>query len=61
MYVQLVVGFEWDIDKAKSNARKHGVTIEESKTVFEDPMRSPSQMTRPTPSNNDSSGWEWAY
>lgn len=27
---------EWDEDKARSNARKHGVTFEEAVTVFRD-------------------------
>jgi uncharacterized DUF497 family protein len=34
----VAVGFEWDADKARGNARKHdGVRFEESKGVFEDP------------------------
>lgn len=28
--------FEWDETKARSNARKHGVTFEEDRTVFFD-------------------------
>ena len=28
--------FEWDETKARSNARKHGVTFEEARTVFFD-------------------------
>lgn len=28
--------FEWDADKAFSNARKHGVSFDEAKTVFGD-------------------------
>ena len=28
--------FEWDADKAKANAAKHGVTFEEAVTVFLD-------------------------
>lgn len=28
--------FEWDIRKARSNTRKHGVTFEEAKSVFAD-------------------------
>jgi len=31
-------GFEWDDDKAETNHRKHGVTFEEAKTVFQDPL-----------------------
>ena len=30
--------FEWDADKARSNARKHGVTFEEASSVFADPL-----------------------
>jgi hypothetical protein len=30
--------FEWDGDKAASNARKHGVTFDEASTVFGDPL-----------------------
>jgi uncharacterized protein len=30
--------FEWDSDKAQSNLRKHGVSFEEAKTVFNDPL-----------------------
>ncbi len=30
--------FEWDLKKAQSNKRKHGVGFEESATVFLDPM-----------------------
>ena len=29
--------FEWDEDKAESNARKHGTTFEEASSVFADP------------------------
>ncbi|MFM2065726.1 MAG: hypothetical protein RLZZ584_635 [Pseudomonadota bacterium] len=28
--------FEWDEDKAASNAKKHGVTFEEARSVFHD-------------------------
>lgn len=28
--------FEWDIEKAKANLKKHGVDFEEAKTVFGD-------------------------
>lgn len=31
-------GFEWDEDKAEANRKKHGVTFEESVTVFQDPL-----------------------
>ena len=30
--------FEWDEKKAEENFRKHGVTFEEAKTVFNDPF-----------------------
>lgn len=30
--------FEWDEEKARSNHRKHGVSFEEAKTVFDDPL-----------------------
>jgi hypothetical protein len=30
--------FEWDLDKAAANARKHGVTFEEASTAFGDPL-----------------------
>jgi len=30
--------FEWNIDKAESNLRKHKVSFEEAATVFDDPF-----------------------
>lgn len=30
--------FEWDDDKADANARKHGVSFDEAKSVFRDPF-----------------------
>lgn len=30
--------FEWDSQKAISNIKKHGVSLEEAKTVFSDPI-----------------------
>ena len=30
--------FEWDHRKAETNERKHGVTFEEARTVFDDPL-----------------------
>lgn len=30
--------FEWNIGKAKHNLSKHGVSFEEAKTVFDDPL-----------------------
>jgi uncharacterized DUF497 family protein len=32
------VEFEWDPDKAAENSRKHQVTFEEARTVFQDAM-----------------------
>jgi len=30
--------FEWDPDKARANAAKHGVTFDEAASVFRDPV-----------------------
>jgi uncharacterized DUF497 family protein len=30
--------FEWNLEKARLNAEKHGVTFEEAATVFGDPL-----------------------
>jgi len=30
--------FEWDQNKSEKNERKHGITFEEAKTVFNDPL-----------------------
>jgi uncharacterized DUF497 family protein len=30
--------FEWDEEKAASNLAKHGVSFEEAKTIFDDPL-----------------------
>ena len=30
--------FEWDVNKAASNARKHGVTFAEALSAFADPL-----------------------
>ena len=32
------MSFEWDEDKAGANLEKHGVSFEESQTVFYDPL-----------------------
>ncbi len=32
------MGFEWDEEKAAANLAKHGVSFEETKTVFDDPL-----------------------
>ncbi len=34
----MTLTFEWDEDKSKRNFRKHEVTFEEAKTVFNDPF-----------------------
>lgn len=30
--------FEWDLDKAKTNIRKHGISFEEILPMFDDPL-----------------------
>jgi uncharacterized protein len=30
--------FDWDLEKAATNARKHGVTFQEAATIFGDPL-----------------------
>jgi uncharacterized protein len=37
-YRNAAVSFEWDGRKAASNEVKHGVTFEEAKTVFDNPL-----------------------
>ena len=32
------LAFEWDARKARANLKKHGVSFEEAKTVFNDPL-----------------------
>jgi uncharacterized protein len=32
----VIPNFEWDLDKARDNVRKHGVSFEEGATVFAD-------------------------
>ena len=32
----MIPNFEWDLDKARENERKHGVSFEETATVFAD-------------------------
>ncbi len=34
----MALTFEWDEDKSRSNFKKHGVSFEEAKTVFNDPF-----------------------
>ena len=33
-----MLSFEWDIEKAKSNEQKHGISFDEASTVFADPL-----------------------
>ena len=34
------IGVEWDPNKSRSNLRKHGISFEEARTVFDDPQAS---------------------
>ena len=34
----MALAFEWDDEKSKSNFRKHRISFEEAKTVFNDPF-----------------------
>jgi uncharacterized DUF497 family protein len=34
----MALTFEWDEGKSRQNVKKHGVTFEEAKTVFNDPF-----------------------
>ena len=34
-----MIAFEWDIDKARANVGKHGVTFEEARSCFYDPRQ----------------------
>jgi uncharacterized DUF497 family protein len=45
----MALTFEWDEEKSKKNSKKHGVTFEEAKTVFNDP----SAITIDDPDNSD--------
>ena len=36
--LSLVVRFEWDDTKNEANIRKHGVSFEEAREVFDDPL-----------------------
>ena len=42
------LGFEWDVNKARSNLAKHGVPFEEAATVFGDPL----SLTIPDPAHS---------
>lgn len=41
--------FEWDTDKAQSNAGKHGISFAEAMTVFGDPL----EVTIPDPDHSE--------
>lgn len=41
--------FEWDANKAKANARKHGISFDEAQTVFKDDF----SITVPDPDHSD--------
>ena len=34
----MIIEFEWDKNKATANLSKHGVSFDEAKTVFDDPL-----------------------
>ena len=34
----MTLAFEWDEEKSRENMRKHGVSFEEAKTIFNDPF-----------------------
>lgn len=34
----MALRFEWDVGKARTNLAKHGLTFEEARTVFGDPL-----------------------
>ena len=34
----MLMEFEWNNEKAKANSSKHGVSFDEAKTVFDDPL-----------------------
>jgi uncharacterized DUF497 family protein len=36
----VIIRFEWDLDKARANVRKHGVPFQEAATVFGDGLAS---------------------
>ena len=43
------LSFEWDEKKARSNAKKHGVTFDEASTVFGDAL----SLTIPDPAHSE--------
>lgn len=48
-FVLMSLVFEWDEAKATLNGKKHGVSFEEAKTVFNDPLA----MTISDPNHSD--------
>jgi len=34
----MLMEFEWNQDKARANLMKHGISFDEAKTVFDDPL-----------------------
>jgi uncharacterized DUF497 family protein len=42
--------FRWDVRKAASNLKKHGIDFREAATIFDDPL----SMTFPDPDHSDS-------
>lgn len=49
MGAEIVYDFEWDADKALSNAAKHGVTFDRAVTVFRDALALTVFRCRPQP------------
>jgi hypothetical protein len=45
----MALKFEWDANKAKSNLGKHGISFEETSTIFGDPR----SLTIPDPMHSD--------
>jgi len=43
------LSFEWDVQKANANLRKHGVSFEEAATAFGDPL----SVTIPDPDHSE--------
>jgi uncharacterized DUF497 family protein len=48
----MALTFEWDEEKAKRNFKKHGITLEEARTVFNDPFA----ITIADPDHSDEEG-----
>jgi uncharacterized DUF497 family protein len=49
------IAFEWSAEKAAINRRKHGVSIEEAETVFDDSMA----YTQPDEAHSNDEQREW--